>query len=167
MDFVAKTELVNKGAAVISPVTVPALTELLSPDMQEDATLCPVRALRLYLARTDEIRTTQKRLFISFKEGHAQDICKNTVSVWLKKTVLAAYSFASEDTRTLHGVKAHDVRAMAASWAFLRNALIESILGACRWKSHSTFSSFYLRDLTSIQDEMLRLGPVVAALHRA
>jgi integrase len=167
MDFVAKTELINKGPAIISPVTFRALTDFLSPDMEEDTTLCPVRALKLYLARTDKLRTTQKRLFIAFKVGHTQDICKNTVSGWLKKAILAAYSFASEDTRTLHGVKAHEVRAMAASWAFLRNASIESILGACRWKSHSTFSSFYLRDLTSIQDEMLRLGPVVAALHRS
>ena len=70
----------------------------------------------------------------------------------------------SEELQRLHKVKAHEVRAMAASWAFFNNVSVEDIMAACSWKSHNTFTSYYLRDLALIQGELLRLGPL-ACLH--
>ncbi len=62
-------------------------------------------------------------------------------------------------------VKAHDVRGFAASWARTSNVSLESIMLACSWKSHNTFTHYYLKDLARIQDEMFKLGPVVIARH--
>ena len=94
-----------------------------------------------------------------------QEICKNTISSWLKKTILLAYEHSSEETNRIYNVKAHEVRAMASSLAFLSNVAMEDLLTACTWKNHSTFTSFYLRDLTMIKGDLLSLGPLVVAQH--
>ena len=165
--FVAKTELVNKGSSVLKEVEVKALGTSLGPDMQEDYTLCPVRALRIYMKRSDKFRSeSQKKLLISVQEGMNKDISKNTISGWLKKAVSVCYEHSSPDTQRLYHVKAHDVRSMSASWAFFRNVSLESIMSACSWKSHNTFTSYYLKDLTRIQGDMLCLGPLVVAKQR-
>ena len=163
-EFIAKTQLRGKGGSPMKPLTLKALTKILSPDLQEDRSLCVVRALKYYLNRTKEDRQGRKRLFVSFKKGYKGDICKNTVSSWLKKTICLAYEKSTSEDRQVVGVRAHDIRAMASSWALLKNASLDDILEACSWKSHTTFTKFYLKDLSQIQGEMLRLGPVVAAL---
>ena len=43
--------------------------------------------------------------------------------------------------------KAHDVRAFAASKVFQSGVSLEQILSACHWKSHNTFTQFFLKDL--------------------
>ena len=64
---------------------------------------------------------------------------------------------------TLHQVKAHDVRAFAASKAFKSGVSLEQILSACHWKSYNTFTQFYLKDVAWADTELFHLGPVVAA----
>ena len=59
--------------------------------------------------------------------------------------------------------KAHDVRAFAASKAFQSGVSLEQILSACHWKSHNTFTQFYLKDVAWADSELYHLGPVVAA----
>jgi integrase len=165
MDFVAKTELAGKRTNVLKAVNITAISTILDSTMKEDLSLCPVRALRIYLKRTDPLRTRQIKLFISFKPGFNKDIAVNTISGWLKQTIIQAYDASSENTRQLYGIKAHQVRSMAASWAFLRNASLESILEAGNWRAHNTFTHFYLKDLSHIREQMMILGPVVAASH--
>ena len=64
----------------------------------------------------------------------------------------------------MHQVKAHDVRAFAASsQAFQSGVSLEQILSACHWKSHNTFAQFYLKDVAWADSELYHLGPVVAA----
>ena len=55
---------------------------------------------------------------------------------------------------TLHQVKAHDVRAFAASKAFQSGVSLEQILSACHWKSHNTFTQFYLKDVAWADTEL-------------
>ena len=52
----------------------------------------------------------------------------------------------------LIGVKPHDVRAFAASKAFYGGTSMDQIMQACHWKSHNTFTKFYLKDLAA-QDQ--------------
>ena len=61
--------------------------------------------------------------------------------------------------------KAHDVRAFAASKAFYGGVSTDQILQACHWKSHNTFTSFYLKDLSgqNLKDLSYHLGSFVAA----
>ena len=63
------------------------------------------------------------------------------------------------------GVKAHDVRAFAASKVFYGGVSMDQIMQACHWKSHSTFTRFYQKDLAG-QDQSegsFHLGAFIAA----
>ena len=132
----------------MSPVTIPALTTIVDRQFKEDRTLCPVRALRYYLDRTKDLRGSRSLLFISFKKGHTSDIRPATLSSWLKQTILLCYKQADQQALDLLQVKAHDIRAFAASKAFYGGVSVDQIMQACYWKAHNTFTNFYLKDLT-------------------
>lgn len=57
----------------------------------------------------------------------------------------------------------HDLRAQATSWNAYRNASLDSVMHAAQWRQHTTFTSFYLRDMTQVEEDLLRLGPIVAS----
>ena len=63
----------------------------------------------------------------------------------------------------MHQVKAHDVRAFAASKAFHSGVSVEQILSACHWKLHNTFTEFYLNYAACADSKLFHLGPLVAA----
>ena len=73
------------------------------------------------------------------------------------------YELSDQEALTLHQVKAHDVRAFAASEAHQLGVSLEQILSACHWKSRNTFKQFYLKDVAWAGTELFHLGPVVAA----
>jgi patatin-like phospholipase/acyl hydrolase len=54
---------------------------------------------------------------------------------------------------------------MATSWAVTNRATVADVMTAAMWRAPTTFTSFYLRDVTNISDSMYRIGPVVAALN--
>ena len=163
-DFIAKNQLPREGSQSVSPVTIPALTTIVDRQFKEDRTLCPMRALRFYLDRTKDLRGSRSLLFISFKKGHTSDIRPATLSSWLKQTILLCYKQADQQALDLVQVKAHDIRAFAASKAFYGGVSVDQIMQACHWKAHNTFTNFYLKDLTwSDTDNNMYLGPVVAA----
>ena len=83
-----------------------------------DRSLCPVRALCYYLDRTADLRQNKELVFVSFKKGFDKDISPATISSWIKQTVVLCYELSDQEALTLHQVKAHDVRAFAASKAF-------------------------------------------------
>ena len=92
-------------------------------------------------------------LFVSCKLGHS----KNT----------QYYSKVDSTDMELIGVKAHDVRAFAASKAFYGGTSMDQIMQAFHWKSHNAFTKFYLKDLTG-QDQKegsYYMGSFVAAQH--
>ena len=117
-DFIAKNQLAREGAQSVSPVIIPALTTIVDRQFKQDRSLCPVRALRYYLDRTKDLRVDRSLLFISFKKGHSTDIRPTTLSSWLKQTILLCYKEADQQALDLVQVKAHDIRAFAASKAF-------------------------------------------------
>ena len=80
----------------------------------------------------------------------------------LKEGILC-YELSDQEALSLHQVKAHDVRAFAASKAFQSGISLDQILSACHWKSHNTFTQFYLKDVAWADSELFHLGPVVAA----
>jgi len=51
---------------------------------------------------------------------------------------------------------------MAASWAFTGRTAVSDIMGFCHWKSHTTFTSFSLKDLAWSNGEVLTLDRFVA-----
>ena len=151
-DFIAKNQLAREGSQSVSPVTIPALTTIVDRQFKEDRTLCPVRALRYYLDQTKDLRGSRSLLFISFKKGHT----------WLKQTILFCYKQADQQALDLVQVKAHDIRAFAASKAFYGGVSVDQIMQACHWKADNTFTNFYLKDLTwSDNDNNMYLGPIL------
>ena len=135
----------------------------LDKSLKGDRSLCPVRALRYYLDRTSDLRQNKELVFFSVKKGFNKDISPATISSWIKQTVILCYELSDQEALTLHQVKSHDVRAFAASKAFQYGVSFEQLLSACHWKSHNTFTQFYLKDVALADTELFHLGPVVAA----
>ena len=54
------------------------------------------------------------------------------------------YELSQQEALTVHQVKAHGVRALLASEAIQSGVSLEQLLSACNWKSHNTFTQFYL-----------------------
>ena len=101
----------------------------------EDRKWCPVRALKWYLHRTKEVRTSD-RLFVLPRRPFTA-ASKDTISRWLTE-VITPHAQAR--------VRAHQVRGMAASKALFAGVPIEDILKAAAWKTPSTFVACYLSD---------------------
>ena len=161
--FLSKNQLAKEGPESVAPVVIPALAPTLDRSLKSNRSLCPIRALRYYLDRTSDIRQDKELVFVSFKKGFDKDISPATISSWIKQTVILCYELSDHHAHTLHQVKAHDVRAFAASKAFQSGVSLEQILSACHWKSHNTFTQFYLKDVAWADSELFHLGPVVAA----
>ena len=161
--FLSKNQLAKEGPESVAPVVIPALAPTLDRSLKSDRSLCPVRALHYYLDRTSDIRQDKELVFVSFKKGFDKDISPATISSWIKQTVILCYELSDHHAHTLHQVKAHDVRAFAASKAFQSGVSLEQILSAFHWKSHNTFTQFYLKDVAWADSELYHLGPVVAA----
>ena len=161
--FLSKNQLAKEGRDSVAPVVIPALAPSLDRSLKSDRSLCPVRALRYYLDRTADLRQNKELVFVSFKKGFDKDISPATISSWIKQTVVLCYELSDQEALTLHQVKAHDVRAFAASKAFQSGISLDQILSACHWISHNTFTQFYLKDVAWADSELFHLGPVVAA----
>jgi integrase len=161
--FISKTQLRTAGATALQPVTIRALSTTLDRDMTKDRALCPVRALKTYLARTQHLRKDKKLLFIAHKEGHSKDIHPNTISGWIRKLIHFVYANCDDSAAKFHGTSAHAIRGLAATLAFKGTAPVEDIMRACSWKSHNTFTSFYLKEVSGIMDELHKLGPLAVA----
>ena len=107
-----------------------------------------MRTLRYYLDRTKDLRGSLSLPFISFKKGHTSGIRPATLSSWSKQTILLCYKQADQQALDLVQVKAHDIRAFAASKVFNGGVSVDQIMQACHWTAHNTFTNFYPKDLT-------------------
>ena len=77
--------------------------------------------------------------------------------------ILEYYTNSPTPLLETHKVKVQQVRCMAASLAFHRQASMEQILRADTWRCHNTFTDLYLKDLSLYSADLIQLGPVVAA----
>ena len=62
--------------------------------MLEDSSLCLVKALKVYLAKTEDKCKNMELLFISHKDGHKGDLHKNTFAGWVRKLFHHVYQTA-------------------------------------------------------------------------
>ena len=145
---------------------IPALYDFAGPDLP-DRLLCPVRSLRYYLHKAKSLRTKHKRaLFISFDKRHQGEITSNTIAGWIKNVIKHAYNSAESVDCDLSRISAHEVRALGASVHFQSNLSLSSLNQACYWRGHSTFTNYYLRDLTLHSNGEMHLPNVIAASSR-
>ena len=88
---------------------------------------------------------------------------QNLPHIYERVLIRRAYENVNDHSLALVNVKAHEVRAMATSWAFFNNVPCTDIMQAAYWKGENTFSSFYLRSLVHQADDLYSLGPIVSA----
>ena len=149
-DFLAKNQIVGSR-----PWSFPMSALVLNEDSPlADSLLCPVRILRKYLEFTSDV-----------SEGPLLLKCNSlgrpkmqTISAWLKNCIQLAYS-SEEATR---GVKAHEVRKLAASWAFFSGTSAEDVVRAGKWRSANTFTNHYMAEVRVQPDGVFRWPPFIA-----
>ena len=129
--FLSKNQLAKEGPDSVAPGVITALAPTLDRSLKSDRSLCPVIALRYYLDRTSDLRQNKEVVFVSFKKGFDKDISPATISSWIKQTVILCYELSDQEAHTLHQVKAHDIRAFAASKVFQLGVSLDPILSAC------------------------------------
>ncbi len=117
------------------------------------ALLCPVRALRIYVDRTQSFRTSDQ-LFVCFggqQKGRA--VSKQRLAHWIVEAIVLAYQ-----ARRLPcplGVRAHSTRGVASSWALARGASIADICKAAGWATLNTFARFYNLRIEPVSSRVL------------
>lgn len=161
--FMAKRLIANRDRSVI---VIPALSQLVGthPDAREERFLCPLRALKWYRQRTLESRRGDKHMFMCFRDGSQHlPASPSTISRWIVDTIRSTLStILVKGGAPFLKVRAHDVRAIANSLAYLTGTDWERLLAAGYWRSQNTFINFYLCDLQVKEEGLFRLGPIVA-----
>ena len=89
-----------------------------------------------------------------------QGISKNAISYFLRKVIIDAGASGGPEGLA---PRAHSIRGMATSAAFLKNIGISKVLEAATWRSYSIFSLFYFKDIELSLEGCKSLGPFVAA----
>ena len=142
--------------------------------LPDELLLWPVRALRIYLSRTESLPSRPRTLFVS-PCAPSRSLSTNALSFFLRDVITQAYSsvsplpslasssLPSRSSRSSSSFRTHGVRGMAASFVFTRNAPLAFVLEAATWSSSSVFTSFYLKDVQFSSSRGFSLGPVVAA----
>ena len=156
-DFIAKNQVLG---SVSRPVVIKALEDFVGKDRRERL-LCPVRALKWYVNRSEPNRASTSRLFVHWSPSKPKPSPMD-ISKWIVRTVKLAYEKAAQDDQSLKLAKvtAHEVRAMAASWVLFNGASPADVLQAGTWRSKNSFISFYLRDMAQESVSLNSMGPI-------
>ncbi|XP_049432685.1 uncharacterized protein LOC125889068 [Epinephelus fuscoguttatus] len=109
--------------------------------------LCPVRALRIYMDRTEGCRKSDQ-LFVSWAKNQVgKPVSKQRLSHWIVGAIALAYS--AKGAQAPEGLRAHSTRGLSTSWALFRGVPIQEICAAASWASPHTFIRFYKLDVTA------------------
>ena len=157
----AKTQKDNKPSSQ-KQFKLTNLREFVGP-REKDAWLCPVRALRVYMDRTKDMRKGKKCLFVSLQPNRQGDITRQSINIWIRNTIRLAYALAGRNTENLGRATNHEIRSVASSLAYERSMSLNTLMRACHWKHANTFTSYYLKDVAVLSQELMRLSPIVVA----
>ena len=127
------------------PIFVPKIGSFSS--VREDKVWCPVRALLWYLDRVKSVRPPGEcSLFLTHRAPHRRPSA-STISRWIVEVIAASPSALTGPGTP----RAHDVRAVASSWALFEGVPLDDILSSAVWRSPNSFIACYLTDV--VQDE--------------
>ena len=118
------------------PVVILVLARTLDKSLKGARSLCLVRALHYYLVRNSDLKQNKGLVVVSFKKGFNKDISPATIFSWIKQTVILCYELSDQELLP-------------------RPSQIRS---DCHWKSHNTFTQFYLKDVAWADSELFYLG---------
>ncbi|KAI2645082.1 ORF V: Enzymatic polyprotein [Labeo rohita] len=117
------------------------------------AFLCAVRALRLYMDRTQSFRTSDQ-LFVCFggqQKGKA--VSKQRLAHWIVDAIVLAYQF--QDMPCPFGLRAHSTRSVVSSWALAQGTSLTDICRAAGWATPNTFARFYSLRVEPVSSRVL------------
>ena len=157
LGFLAKNQLPSRAP---DSIIIPRLSNFCRKSDNFNRMLCPVRAVKIYLNKTKSLRKRRKRLFIPTQGD--QDLAKPTLSR-VKYAIKNAYDTISKNPLSLFKPRAHELRAISASWAYMNYIPLEEILKSAVWSSTSLFASHYLRDFREQTENLRAMGPIIAA----
>ena len=162
--YIPKSLEAAEGNARFQPITIPAISNMIGDSrVESDRLLCPVRAVLHYRQRVLRYRRGRQLLFVATQPNRKAEIHVNTLSAWVKKLIKWIYANANEQQLQLSSTSTHEARAVSASLAFQATFSMQEVMQACVWKAHTTFTDYYLRDMSYIMDELFTLGPLVMA----
>ena len=138
--FIAKNQTASSGSVEIF---LPSLATFSS--VPEDKLWCPVRALKWYLKRTCELRSSSD-LFVTTTAPH-RAASKDTISRWLVECI----KLSGEDSLRVGPVRAHDTRSLSIPPGLSSMELLwsknQQIFKAAFWSNSNTFIACYLKDV--------------------
>ena len=120
-EFVAKTE--SKRNPIPSSFLVQSLEQFVG-DLNENHFLCPVQAVCVYLDMTSTLSPRPRSLFVSPRAPSCA-LSKNALSLFLHQVVVDAGTLWEGSSP-----KAHSIRGVPTSAAFLRNWSVSKMLEA-------------------------------------
>ena len=161
--FISKTHLKTSGLGALKSVFIPAL----SIAGESEGLLCPVKCLDIYLNRSDKYRSDeQKQLFISWVPGLNKDVRAQTISGYIKASILLAYEEVPNDSELMSSLQVvpHTVRHVATSLKALRHFSLDEVLAAGGWVTPNSFISHYLQNFSKdTVTGLCSLGGFIAA----
>ena len=149
--FLAKNQIPGHDPG---PFVVKALSPFTGRD-SADHLLCPVRMLKYYLHFTKATGKSGPLFQKLTGNGYPKS---QTISSWIKNLIRLIYD---KKGLSVQG-HAHEVRRLAASWAYFSGVSTAAIVEAGRWRSSSSFTSFYLADVVRQRDGFYRPVPCIA-----
>ncbi len=93
------------------------------------ALLCPVRALRYYVDRTQSFKTSDQLFVCHGGRQKGNDVSKQRMAHWIVDAITLAYQ--AQGVPCPFRLRAHSIRSVASSWALARGASLTDIVG-CR-----------------------------------
>ncbi|KAE8636869.1 hypothetical protein XENTR_v10003178 [Xenopus tropicalis] len=112
--------------------------------------LDPVRALKFYLHRTKDIRTTNSLFVLHSGPQKGSPASKTTVSRWIKEAIRRAYITRGKSPPLR--IRAHSTMGISTSWAFRNKASAEQVCRAATWSSLHSFTKFYRFEVFAASD---------------
>ncbi len=124
--------------------------EALPPEEADPALalLCPVRALRCYVDRTESFRTSDQ-LFVCHggrQKGNA--ISRQGMAHWIVDAITLAYQ--AQGVPCSFRLRAHSTRSVASSWALAHSTSLTDIFRAAGWATPNTFARFVWNRFTPV-----------------
>ncbi len=127
-----------------------------SREADAQTSVCPVRALRIYIDRSASFRQSDQ-LFVCYGGcARGRAVSKQRLSHWIVDAITAAYT--SQGLECPVYIRGHSTRAIASSWAWSRGMSIRDICVAAGWSSQNTFARFYKLDVQSFASQVLSVS---------
>ncbi len=139
-------------------VSLSALSSESTASREADAqtSVCPVRALRIYINRSASFRQSDQ-LFVCYGGcARGRAVSKQRLSHCIVDAITAACTSQGLEC-PLH-IRRHSTRAIDSSWAWSRCMSIRDICVAAGWSSQNTFSRFYKLDVQSFASQVLSVS---------